>query len=155
MNSIPLTKRWHTLHGVGNSVAPGHGDCPLEKKLQHGRSGHSQGSHDLWFWLLLFFFCSFDTSSSHLWSRNLNGRVAFLRLACRHFYETFYFSKIYFYFMSMGILPACMSIHHTCTIPGEEGKSVRPQVEELQMVESHSVGPGSWTWVLWKKRQSS
>lgn len=151
MNSFPLMKRWH---GVGDSVAPGHGDSTWRnRRLPTGENAAAQpGSHDLWFWL---FFCSFDTSSSHLWSRNLNGWVAFLRLACRHFYETFYFSKIYFYLMSLGILPACMSIHHTCTIPGEEGKSVRPQVQELQMVESHSVGAGSWTWVLWKKRQSS
>lgn len=45
--------------------------------------------------------------------------------------------------MSVGILPVCMSIYHMCTIPGEEGKGVRPQEQELQMVESHSVGAGS------------
>lgn len=55
------------------------------------------------------------------------------------------FKKIYFYFMCMGVGPACMPVHLT-RLPGVYGSQKRAldSLEvELKMVESHHVGTES------------
>lgn len=42
-NCFPLTKRWHTLHGVGNSITPGHGDSTWRnRRLPTGENAATQ-----------------------------------------------------------------------------------------------------------------
>lgn len=42
-NCFPLMKRWHTLHGVGNSATPGHGNSTQRnRKLPSGENAATQ-----------------------------------------------------------------------------------------------------------------
>ena len=43
--------------------------------------------------------------------------------------------------MCMGILPACMSVHHTYTVPEDARETTESSGTELQVVVSH-VGAG-------------
>ena len=44
-----------------------------------------------------------------------------------------------FYFVCMGVLPACMSISCVCLVPGDWRKALDPLKLELQMVVTYHV----------------
>jgi hypothetical protein len=63
-------------------------------------------------------------------------------LSCtiNHLFIHFLIFKIYLYFMSIGVLPVCMSVWGC-------------HILNLQTVVSCHVGAENWTWVLWKSSQ--
>lgn len=68
----------------------------------------------------------------HPYSKNINSGELLLKSHCvswaQHSHPrvlktqktaAFYFVLNYYYFICMGILPACTSVHHMCTVPKE------------------------------------
>lgn len=66
--------------------------------------------------------------------------------------DKFYFFNIYFYLISMNVLPVCMTVHHVNACCPR-----RPEADNRFLdlsCESH-VGAGNRVWVLWKSNRRS
>lgn len=57
-----------------------------------------------------------------------------------------------FYFIWVGVLLVCMSVHKLCAWRGPE-QDVRSPETQLQMVMCYQVDGGSWTWVLCQRKK--